>query len=159
MQLGESFQLNAFTLDYYDLKIKVFYSHLHQYGTNQAMWWNCSSFQILCDCIVMNSISENVITSHWTVPWVSLPFWYFQNDLANGAKKFGVLPLDLSFQCLSGFFFWRSGVLGFNCVAINDLLHAVLISSLILLYLALTRYFTLQHNWWTSNWHHVSCKH
>jgi len=38
MQLSESFQLNAFTLDYYDLKIKVFYSYLHHYGTNQAMW-------------------------------------------------------------------------------------------------------------------------
>jgi len=26
MQLSESFQLKTFTLDYYDLKIKIFYS-------------------------------------------------------------------------------------------------------------------------------------
>ena len=34
-------------------------------------------------------------------------FWFFQNDLANGAKP-GVFPPDLGIQCLSGFFFWRS---------------------------------------------------
>jgi len=51
-----NFQLNAFTLDYYDLKIKVFYSYLQHYGTNQAMWRNNSNFQTYFDCIVMNSI-------------------------------------------------------------------------------------------------------
>jgi len=56
MQLSESFQLNAVILDYYDLKIKVFYSCLHHYGANQAMSRNCSNFNILFDCIVMNSI-------------------------------------------------------------------------------------------------------
>jgi len=94
MQLSESFQLNAFTLDYYDLKIKVFYSYLHHYGTNQAMWQNCSNFHILFDCIIMNSIFRKCITSHWPVKWASLPFWYFQNDLVNGAT-FGVLSPDL----------------------------------------------------------------
>jgi len=48
--------MNAFTLDYYDLKIKVFYSYLQHYGANQAMWRNCSNFYILFDFIVVNSI-------------------------------------------------------------------------------------------------------
>jgi len=44
-------------------------------------------------------------------------FWYFQNDLTNGAK-FGVLPPDLSFQCLLGFSSEDQGFVGFNCVVV-----------------------------------------
>jgi len=29
------------------------------------------------------------------------------------------------------------------------------ISSLIFVYLPLSRQLSFQHNWWTSNWHHV----
>jgi len=36
-------------------------------------------------------------------------FWYIQNDLAMAANL-GFCPQVWGFQCLSGFFFWRSGV-------------------------------------------------
>jgi len=48
--------LNAFASDYYDLKTKVFYSYLQNYGSTQTMRPNCSSFTILLDCIVMKNI-------------------------------------------------------------------------------------------------------
>jgi len=104
MQLSERFRLNAFTLVYYDFKIKVFYSYLHHYGTNPAMSRNYSNFHILFNCIVMNSIFRKCYYITFTCSISFITFWYFQNDLANGAK-FRILPPDLGFQCLSGFFF------------------------------------------------------
>jgi len=65
---------------------------------------NCSNFHILFDCVVMNSIFRKCYYITLPFLYVSLRFSYFQNDLANGTK-FGVLPPDLSFQCLSGFEF------------------------------------------------------
>jgi len=48
---------------------------------------------------------ENIIKSHRTVLYVALPLWYFQNNLASGAKP-GVFPPDLGFSMLSGFIFF-----------------------------------------------------
>jgi len=48
--------LDAFTLDYCYLKIKVFYIYLQHHGNTQAMKPNCSNLQILPDCIVWNGI-------------------------------------------------------------------------------------------------------
>jgi len=47
--------------------------------------------------------------------------------------------------------------LGCNWVAVTDRICFIilLISSLILFYLLLSRYLSLQHNWWTSNWHRI----
>jgi len=56
--VSECFQLNAFILDYCDLKIKVFYIYLQHYGTTQSMRPNCINFQILLDCIVLSIISK-----------------------------------------------------------------------------------------------------
>jgi len=52
-QFSESFQLNAFTLDYCELKIKVLYANVQTCGTTQATRRNSSNFQILFDCIVI----------------------------------------------------------------------------------------------------------
>jgi len=57
-RLNESLQLNAFAIDYCDLKIKVCYSCLQHYGTAQAMRLNCSNLKISPDCIVMNGIKK-----------------------------------------------------------------------------------------------------
>jgi len=57
-RLNEGLQLNAFAIDYCDLKIKVCYSCLQHYGTAQAMRLNCSNLKILPDCIVMNGIKK-----------------------------------------------------------------------------------------------------
>jgi len=51
--IKRNFQFNAFTSDYCDLKTKVFYSYLQNYGTTETMRQNCSNFRILLDCIVM----------------------------------------------------------------------------------------------------------
>jgi len=72
-----------------------------------------SIFQIVPHCIVVNGIFGKYYycTSHWPVLYVALPFWYFQNNLARGAKP-GVLSPDLRYSKLCGFifFFWRSEV-------------------------------------------------
>jgi len=39
--------MNAFTLAYCNLKIKVFYSYFQHYETTHAVRTNCSNFQIL----------------------------------------------------------------------------------------------------------------
>jgi len=54
--LIEDFQLNAFTLDYCDIKITVFYSHLQKYGTTQTMKPHCCDLLILLECMVLNGI-------------------------------------------------------------------------------------------------------
>jgi len=54
--VSKCFQLNAFTLDYCDLKIKVFYIYMQDHGTTQAIKPNYINTQILLDCIVLNSI-------------------------------------------------------------------------------------------------------
>jgi len=54
--------LNAFSLDFCELKIEVFYSHVKTYGTAQATRRNCSNFQILLVCVVINGLKN--ITLH-----------------------------------------------------------------------------------------------
>jgi len=84
---------------------------------------------------------------------------------SSGAKP-GVLPPGLGFSMsfwVSGFFSWRSGdfriYLRSGDATYRVLFITLFISSLIFLYLVLSRYLSLQHNWWTSNWHRISCKY
>ena len=58
-QLSKSF-LNAFALDYCDLKIKEFYSYLQHYGTNQAIRRNRSNFQVLLECIHLKMLLHHI---------------------------------------------------------------------------------------------------
>jgi len=54
--VSECFQMNAFTLDYCGLKVKIFYIYLQDHGTTQAMKPNYTDILILLACIVLNSI-------------------------------------------------------------------------------------------------------
>jgi len=99
-----------------DLKIKVFYSICN------IMWpikrW-CEIAAISRYCLIVLlwiAFSENTITSYWPV----LKFRY----LFGSSKMIWPMAPNLRFcsqicfQCLFGFFYWRSEVVGFKCVAL-----------------------------------------
>jgi len=94
--------LNAFTLDYCDSKIKIFYSYLQHHATCRAMRPYCSNFKILLNCSYITLTCSIycvtfLVLSNWFGQWcqiwgISMPFWVFLLKI------------------------W--GSLGFNCVAV-----------------------------------------
>ena len=72
--LSESFQLNAFTLDYWELKIKVLYTNVDTCGTTQATRRNSNSFLIVL--LSMSFKKYYYITR--STSCVTLLVWYLQ---------------------------------------------------------------------------------
>jgi len=63
---SEGFQPNAFTLDYCELKLEVFYNHLQKYGTTQATGPNCSISRYSLIVLLWMAFLH-IIASHWPV--------------------------------------------------------------------------------------------
>jgi len=104
-----NFAIECFYQYYCDLKIKVFYGYLQDYGTTQPMLRNCSNFQIqiLFDGIVMTGNLKKYYHITLTCSVSCVTFLVLSNWFSQWRQIWGFSP-DLGFQCLSGFFFWRS---------------------------------------------------
>jgi len=81
--------------------------------------------------------------------------WFYQCCQAWGLPRSGVFDAFLVFLLKICFSYGLTALRWFKIG--YDWLN--FISSLIFLYLVLSRYFSLQHNWWTSSWHRISCKY
>jgi len=111
------FSIECFYIRLLWFETKVFHSYLQHYGTTQAMRRNCSKFQLLLDCFVMNGIfkKHNYIALTCSISCVSflvLSSWFCQ------WLQTRVFAPNQSLKCVCGVFLWSSGFLGFYCVTV-----------------------------------------